>query len=798
MPPQWNPYEVPDPPEGLPPLVSPGSPLDDIFARETVPTPPVQPQSIPSDLLSLGNVPPPPEVPPTLTPMDAAGVPEPPAMLGQPEPMGDLYAVPEPPQQALEDLAPDFSATDYERSKDLLDEPLSVDVAGAARAAQMAERNYATLGTELATAQTNALGLAEEKRGIETQARGLDEIIVGLKATKKRSPEQEAELKAATEQRKALDGELVTTNQELTTAQEKQAIVEQQMARSEESYLTARAKADMDMAAGEREAALRGAQAQQAGTQYFIAESKKLDQEYRAKTDKIATESNAARARMDEDRKAYREALKAGPAKQSVVLTVAAVIGEALAARRTGREPDFGRVIGGLEAATKAQFDDRVQRQLALIGEGEDSLAKAAQERRIIEAEKAARKAEILSGIEIDIQSKMSAAQGTVQEAQLATVYSDVRRERERQDAIAMDARSKQAQADEKARLDRELQEAQIRKANAEASEKEGEAARKAGAGTGAAKEAAWSSRDPNKVYVPFTDSVLATFEGANADKRAEKAGGLVTDGFKYMKLLSEYEAMVEDYGTRKLMDRSTWTESTEYRQLATKHARLRTALAKVIAGQGFSTTESDNRSAEKMAPLPTSWNDTTLAALEQMKRDGEDDFRLTLNQAIDTKAQETLIREARRLGTSQTDVQRALVSRAPAVIADAAKPLATRLEAIAALSANVREDGAEGEQGDRDAIYAELQEIKNATTKITETEYDPEDPAVDEAGRLSSMTDDAYAVVQALRKREDELRALLRKVGTDNATKRTKERLEKPATPAALIESKGGIPSIR
>lgn len=792
MPPQWNPYEIPDAP-GLPPLVADKSPLDDILAGiPAAPAQAQQSQAIPSDLLSVvPDLPAPPAAPmakPQPVELDQWGaIPEPPKRAVKPAPVESLYEIPAPPPLPAE-LAPDFSRVDYERS---FDQPFSVDVAATTRKAQAAERNLQTFTQALGDAQREAVTAAQREQSLTQQAAQLDQQISALKGAKKPTAEQKTELGKLTEQRKALDPEIKAAGTAVqdalgrfTSAREQQTIARQDAEQS-------RQQASTDLATVELEAERRGAAAQQAGAVLFAKESQRIEQDARQQVAKIETEETAARARMDEDRKAYREALKAGPAKQSMVLTVASVIAEALAARQSKRPPDFGRVLGQLEQATKAQFDERVQRQLSLIAEGEDSLSKAAQQKRAIDAQRAAQRAEVLQSIEIDIQAKMAGARGTVAEAQLATVAGDVRAAREAAEMQAIAEQQKAQQAIDKAALDRQLQEAQIRKANAEAAEKEGEVASKAGAGTGSAKEAAWSSRDPNKVYVPFTDTVLATFEGANADKRAEKAGALVTDGFKYMKTLYEYEAMVEDYGNRKLLDRSGWTESDEYRKLATKHARLRTALAKVIAGQGFSTTESDMRAAEKMAPLPTTWNDTTRAALEQMRKDGDDDFRLTLNQAIDTKAQEALIREARRFGTSETELQRALVSRSPALITDTSKPVETRLKAISALSANVRSGNGSDEQSERDAILAELQEIKNATTFILQNEYDPDDP-------VGGVTDDAHEVVKALRAREAELRSLYREVGADNATKREKERLADPKTPLGLDEKYGGIPSIR
>jgi hypothetical protein len=790
MPPQWNPYEdLPDAPP-LPPLVAERGPLDDILAG--VPMAPVQPahvpQAIPDDLVSMV-----PSLPPHPVPVGAKpqpvddGIPEPPRRTAKPQPVESLYEIPTPPKVAPADLAPDFTGVNLARALDVVEAPPSVDVTGSAQRAQTAERNLGTFTKALGEAQRETVEAAQKAQALEQQAAGLDQQIVVLKGAKNPTPEQKTELAALTKQRSAMDGEIKTAGAAVQDALGRFTAAREQQAIAGQDADQARLQAETDMATMEREAELRGAAAQEAGAALFAEESKKIEADAREQVAKIQAEESAARARMDEDRKVYREALKTGPAKTSMVLTVASVIAEALAARHTGREPNFGSVIGQIEQATKGEFDDRVQRQLALIAESEDSLSKAAQQKRVIDAQKAERRAEILATIEMDIQSKMAGARGTAREAQLAMVAGDVRKAKEAAEHQALIEQQKAAQANEKARLDRELQEAQIRKAEAEAAEKEAEAARKAGMG-GEKKNEAWSSRDPNKVYVPFTDTVLATFDGANADKRAEKAGGLVTDGFKYMKTLYEYEAMVEDYGSRKVFDKSGWTESDEYRKLATKHARLRTALAKVIAGQGFSTTESDMRAAEKMAPLPTTWNDTTRAALEQMRKDGDDDFRLTLNQAVDTRAQETLIREARRFGTSQTELQRALVDRAPEVLTDAKRPVEARLGALNALGANIRKGlSTEGDQAERDAILAEIQELKNATTQILEAEYDPDDPE-------SGVTDDAYVVVEAMRKRQRELERRWREIGKSGTGVTERKQRDEKAGPGPKPSKIGGL----
>lgn len=779
MPPQWNPAdEIPAAP--LPPLVAERSPLDDILGD--VPPPPrpagAPPQDIPSELVSvLPALPPPPPVPGAKPlPVDE-GIPELPRSTVRPQSVENLYEIPKPPKVAPDDLAPDFTRVDLARALDVVEAPPSVDVTGSAQRAQAAERNLGTFTKALGDAQRETVEAAQRAQALEQQAADLDQQIAALKGAKKPTPEQKAELATLTKQRAAMDGEIKTAGTAVQEALGRFTAAREQQSIAGQDADQARLQAETDLATAEREAELRGTAAQEAGAALFAEESKKIEANAREQVAKIHAEETAARARMDEDRKVYREALKAGPAKTSMVLTVASVIAEALAARHTRREPNFAGVIGQLEQATNAEFDDRVQRQLALIAESEDSLAKAAQQKRVIDAQKAERRAEILATIEMDIQSKMAGARGTAREAQLAMVAGDVRKAKEAAEHQALIEQQKAAQANEKARLDRELQEAQIRKAEAEAAEKEAEAARKAG-GAGKAKEQAWSTRDPNKVYVPFTDTVLATFEGANADKRAEKAGALVTDGFKYMKTLYEYEAMVEDYGSRKVFDRSGWTESDEYRKLATKHARLRTALAKVIAGQGFSTTESDMRAAEKMAPLPTTWNDTTRAALEQMRKDGDDDFRLTLNQAIDTRAQETLIREARRFGTSQTELQRALVDRAPEVLTDSKRPLDARLGALKALGEHLRKGKTgDSEQIEHEAILAEINVLKRAEKGIAATEIDPDDASVDAEGNLTGVSDDASEVLQAIRARKQELAAIWSKVGTENATKKEAER---------------------
>jgi hypothetical protein len=776
MPPQWNPYEeIPEAP--LPPLVAERGPLDDILVG--VPMAPVQPtrplQAIPDDLVSMVPSLPPPPVPVGAKPQPVDdGIPEPPRRTAKPQPVESLYEIPTPPKVAPADLAPDFTGVNLARALDVVEAPPSVDVTGSAQRAQTAERNLTTFTAALGEAQADAVAVGEQLVPLEQHAQALDERIAALKGKKKRTADEERALSAMQVTRKSLTPQIdaLKPRQEEATARFNMAREQAQTAKqvADQAHMQART----DTAIAEREAEVKGQAAQEAGAALFAQRSKEIADDATAQLTKIEAEEGAARARMDEDRKVYREALKTGPAKTSMVLTVASVIAEALAARHTGREPNFGSVIGQLEQATKGEFDDRVQRQLALIAESEDSLSKAAQQKRVIDAQKAERRAEILATIEMDIQAKMAGARGTAREAQLAMVAGDVRKAKEAAEHQSLIEQQKAARANEKARLDRELQEAQIRKAEAEAAEKEAEAARKAGAG-GEKKNEAWSSREPNKVYVPFTDTVLASFEGSGADKRAEKAGALVTDGFKYMKTLYEYEAMVEDYGTRKVFDRSGWTESDEYRKLATKHARLRTALAKVIAGQGFSTTESDMRAAEKMAPLPTTWNDTTRAALEQMRKDGDDDFRLTLNQAVDTRAQETLIREARRFGTSQTELQRAAVEKAPAWLLDATRPVETRLESLAKLNENLKTRGtAESPDDVERTLVDELRVLDNAITSIREREYDPEDPE-------SGITDDAAEVIAAIVKRKREIQKMRREIGKTGikATDRRKRQRE-------------------
>jgi hypothetical protein len=790
MPPQWNPYEdLPDAPP-LPPMVAERGPLDDILAG--VPMAPVQParapQAIPDDLVSMVPALPPPPAPLGTKPQPVDdGIPAPPPRTVKPQPVESLYEIPAPPKVAPADLASDFTGVNLARALDVVEAPPSVDVTGSAQRAQTAERNLTTFTRALGDAQRETVETAQRAQVLEQQAAGLDQQIAALKGAKKPTPEQKAELATLTKQRTAMDGEIKAAGTAVQDALGRFTATREQQAIAGQDADQARLQAETDMATMEREAEIRGLAAQEAGAALFAAESKKIEADARGKVAKIEAEESAARARMDEDRKVYREALEIGPAKTSMVLTVASVIAEALAARHTGREPNFGSVIGQLEQATKGEFDDRVQRQLALIAESEDSLSKAAQQKRVIDAQKAERRAEILATIEMDIQSKMAGARGTAREAQLAMVAGDVRKAKEAAEHQALIEQQKAAQANEKARLDRELQEAQIRKAEAEAAEKEAEAARKAGMG-GEKKNEAWSSRDPNKVYVPFTDTVLATFDGANADKRAEKAGGLVTDGFKYMKTLYEYEAMVEDYGSRKVFDKSGWTESDEYRKLATKHARLRTALAKVIAGQGFSTTESDMRAAEKMAPLPTTWNDTTRAALEQMRKDGDDDFRLTLNQAVDTRAQETLIREARRFGTSQTELQKAFVDKAPALLTDADKPVETRLEALRTLNENLKTRGTAESPDDMErTLLDELRVLDNAIASIRETEYDPDDPE-------SGVTDNAAEVIAGIVKRKREIQKMRREIAKTSVAGTERARRDVQAGPGPKPSKIGGL----
>jgi hypothetical protein len=794
MPPQWNPADdIPDAPP-LPPLVAERGPLDDILAG--VPRAPVQsaraPQAIPDDLVSMvPSLPPPPVVQGAKPQPVDDGIPTPPPRTVKPQPVESLYEIPAPPKVAPADIAPDFAGVNLDRALDVVEAPSSVDVTGAAQRAQTAERNLTTFTRALGDAQRETVEAAQRAQVLEQQAAGLDQQIAALKGAKKPTPEQKAELATLTKQRAAMASEIKAAGTAVQEALGRFTATREQQAIAGQDADQARLQAETDLATMEREAEIRGLAAQEAGAALFAAESKKIEADARGKEAKIEAEESAARARMDEDRKVYREALKTGPAKTSMVLTVASVIAEALAARHTGREPNFGSVIGQLEQATKGEFNDRVQRQLALIAESEDSLSKAAQQKRVIDAQKAERRAEILATIEMDIQSKMAGARGTAREAQLAMVAGDVRKAKEAAEHQALIEQQKAAQANEKARLDRELQEAQIRKAEAEAAEKEAEAARKAGLG-GKKKPEALNVRSPTEVVIPGTDTKLADFAGQkNAEKRATEANSKVETSVGFLQQINAIEAKLEDYGRRGLTEKAGWLKSAEYIELEQDIKSAGVDLAKVIAGYGLATTANDTALAADMIRPPSGWwerEDGARVAAKALRQRSENRLRLALNAYLNTTAQETLIRETRKAGVSRTDLQRALVDRAPEVLTDATRPVDARLGALESLGENIRKGlNSEGEQAERDAILAEIQELKNATTQILEAEYDPDDPE-------SGVTDDAYVVVEAMRKRQRELERRWREIGKSGTGVTERKQRDEKAGPGPKPSKIGGL----
>jgi hypothetical protein len=716
MPPQWNPYdEIPSPRPGNNPLIADRSPLDDILGN-TIPSPPqaqqVQP-GIPTALISMvPDVPAPPAIgrPQPLPPMTGE-IPVPPARVSKPEPLRSLYDIPSPgPLPA--DLAPNFTAVDYARALDVVEAPSSVDVAGSTQRAQTAEKNLETFTRALGDTQAEAVAIGEQLVPLENQARQLDARIEALKGKKKRMPDEERALSAAQVARKSLTPQINALSQQSQEATQRFQTAQQQQATAKLSAEQSRQQATTDVATMELEAERRGAAAQVAGAALFAQESKRIEDDAKAQASKIQAQETAARSRMDEDRKAYREALKTGPAKTSMVLTVASVIAEAMAARQSGRPPDFGRVIGQLEQSTKAQFDERVQRQLALIAEGEDSLSKAAQERRVIDGQKAARLSETLRTIEMEIETKKLKARGTVEEARLAMVQGDVRKMIEQSDAAALAAYRKTLAADEQAELDRKLKEAQLRKTNAEAAEKEGEAARKAGGGGRAVGP---GTLDPYSVFLPDGgDTPVAAFaRNADGAKRASAANEAIIANDDTLRGLNEIEAMIEDYGSANAGDFTEFTKSKEFRRLETAIQFMEPALAKVSSG-GFSSTQTDTQWAQNVLAAPKAWTggkEAALTKLREAKRQVEERYRNGLKKAgIADAARERIVAARREQSISQDDVAKAEFAAAPKILADAKADPKRKLAAIA----NVIEQQKQAAPGGAWALSS-IQILKNA-----------------------------------------------------------------------------------
>jgi hypothetical protein len=676
MPPQSQFTEFLDP--GVPALdLDDQAPIDAALAAADAPLPVAVPIPAPVAPIVVPSAPSPASPAPRplgrLVSPAAAGVTLPAA-----EPPRSLGLAAPPPEALPAGLAPDFRRLDYARAVDRLAAP-TVDPTAAAEITARAESNLRELETTQAGLQDAVIAGARQRAQ-------LDQEITSLRAAPA-SPERDAALVAAQARAAELDGSLEADRARYQAVGAEVETARQGRASAREQYQT-----ELDAAA--REGEVLAAAAETAAIGAAAAEDERILRESAAREAELREQETEAQQKLDADRRAYRDLLERGPEQttRSVLVAGAAILGEALAARAQRRPPNFGAALAPIEQATQADFQRRVQARLAGIEDQGDAVARAARERDALRAETATRRAEALSTIERQLDQKIAESRGRAQEAQLLTVRDDVRAARDAKLAEALAAEARLAAERQKAQQEAELRAAQVRKTSAEAALAERKS--RGGSGGGVAGPAQ-GVREPTAIYMPNTDLKLADFKGQKDDvKRAEKANTVVNDAYGFLQTLNEYEALIEDYGPAGLADKSNFSKSEKYREIEAAATLAAVKLAKVIAGPGFSTTESDIKTARSLLQLPSNWwerADGAKIAVQQLKKKSEDELRLRLNPFIETASQERLIKQARARGFSQADRRADLLKNARTILGDEGRDEGTRAAAVEAVVEQVR-----------------------------------------------------------------------------------------------------------
>jgi hypothetical protein len=519
-----------------------------------------------------------------------------------------------------------------------------------------------------------------------------------------------SEARTAAEQDSATAAEdyrLAATAWQAAKTPEERAAAEAQAEDAQQRMQGARAVAQASGLAQEREDAAQQAIVGEALTSARtakLAEVAEVLNSRAAETQRKVDEAAAIRVKAAERRAAreqeYATVLERGPQDKKATWTSAVgMIGEMFAAYAQRRPPNFDTWLErGLQMARETHKGE-LDAIRARIGAEDQAIEDAAVEVASARADDAAFEQAILASTDRDLQVLAARYAGTPQ----GMAAEQARRAVAEKQALRA---SEAAAAAEKAQREREKHAAEMRKMGAEAQIAERKAGL-GGGGAGGATAGALNVAEPTQVIVPGTDIVLADF-GKQKDgaKRAEKARAAVQSTYGFLQKLNQYEALLEDYGARKLLDQSGWTESAEYRNLATQWESLKVSMAKMIAGQGFSTTESDQRTAERLIPIASdAWKrtDSARVAVAKLKEIGEDEMRLTLNaNGLKTGAQEELVRRVRLRGTSKRDVARQLYLNAETIVSDIDQPAATRIEAVKLLPEKAKQEASErGDEGD-------------------------------------------------------------------------------------------------
>ena len=463
----------------------------------------------------------------------------------------------------------------------------------------------------------------------------------------------------------------------------------------------ARLDADVALATGDAEVEVAGQELALVRREQAAEQIRAEREKRNAELETLRQDRAAAAKKVQERRDSAAQLLHAQAAGDSTTTwsSVGALIGELTSAFAQRRQPNLDGAISTVLELGR----ERLAAQRAAAGAEVETAEEgaAAIDRSIvdIEAEGAAADAAILDQAQQALDQELLKARGTPREVALFRAQEAVRTARARAEA---EATAKQTEATSKQRQG----EAEITLKMAQARKAEAEAARlgRRGIGGGAGGAAGSGTLAPNIVTLPGTNEIVAQFPNtAQGRKRAYDAALLVSAQSETLRLLNEYQALLEDYGTRGLFDDKDFARTDEFSDIETARQAIVGPLAKIYAG-GFNPSIEMEKRAERSVSLPAGWwqkSGVATASLKRLQHQAEEGFREKAGPVgLSPEAVEKVIAFRRKRGESERDLKDKLSKNAEKVLVDAAQDPKVRISAINALVERHKTQTGKGETG--------------------------------------------------------------------------------------------------
>lgn len=437
-----------------------------------------------------------------------------------------------------------------------------------------------------------------------------------------------------------------------------------------------RAQLQQQRTAYDEEATVADAELQQKAREAQLASKERVSQELatiakRERSDAAQYETAKREAADDvaTAKQAVQAKLKAGPAQgASWGVMMADVLAEGINASMQRRPVNLDKIFDRYAQQNAQTFARELQAEelgVEIAGDRVSELARQAEQARV-DAQIA--KAAIAEEVERSLDLQISRATTGAQAAQLLGVRDLARRTRE-QAMIQAQA------AAEESYLKRELQKAQIAKTRADAAK----AMRAAAGGPSRTGEGGFGVQRSTAVTLPGTNEVIADFaEGRTPTtqevSQAKEARTVMADVDNFIRYANEYEAMLEDFGQRGLLDREGFTETPEFRRLETARSGLSAPYAKMLASGYNPSAQMEERAKQILSSAEGWWQKegVALAGLREIKRAAEENAATRLEAAgLRPEVVQRWVAHRRKRSEGRKDIRGDFVSRAAEVAAD-------------------------------------------------------------------------------------------------------------------------------